>query len=123
MKSMGRNQRLGRWGEGVALSYLEEKGYQVVERNFRTRFGEIDLIMKKEELLVFVEVKTRSGLGFGFPEEAVTANKRLHLLEAIQSYWLLQPQAEGAWRVDVVAVVGQPGRENPQIEHFENAIT
>ncbi len=120
-KPTGRNQKLGSWGESVALAYLEGKGYQLVQRNYRTRFGEIDLILKKDDLTVFVEVKTRSGLGFGFPEEAVTANKQAHLLEAIQAYWLNINQ-EGAWQVDVVAVIGRPGGAAPQIAHFENAI-
>ena len=122
MKSPGRNQRLGGWGERVASQYLELKGYQVLARNYRTPFGEIDIILQKDETIVFVEVKTRSSLGFGFPEEAVTPTKRLHLLEAIQSYWQSGNQIESIWRIDVVAVIGRPGGQEPQIEHFENAV-
>lgn len=122
MRHPGSNQRLGGWGEKVAAHYLEKLGYQVIGRNYRTPMGEIDLILQKDELTVFVEVKTRSGLGFGFPEEAVTPSKRLHLLDAIQLYWQSEDRVEGSWRVDVVAVVGRPGGKEPEIAHFENAV-
>jgi putative endonuclease len=122
MKSPGSNQRLGRWGEELASHYLELQGYQLIARNYRTSFGEIDLILQRDETTVFVEVKTRSGMGFGFPEEAITPTKRLHLLNAIQFFWQSSQQPEGIWRVDVVAVIGRPGGVEPQIEHFENAI-
>lgn len=122
MKSSGSNQRLGAWGEKVASHYLEQKGYQILRRNFRTPFGEIDLILQKDDTTVFVEVKTRRGLDFGFPEEAVTSSKRSHLLDAIQAYWQSEDRTEGSWRVDVVAVIGRPGAKDLQIEHFENAI-
>jgi putative endonuclease len=114
-------QRLGRWGENLAAEYLTGKGYVILSRNYRTPYGEIDLVARKEEMTVFVEVKTRSGKGFGLPEEAVTLEKQQHLLEAIQAYWLTQEQ-EGAWQVDVIAVLRLPGRQPVEIEHFENAI-
>jgi putative endonuclease len=112
-------QELGRWGELVAARHLEEQGYKVLARNFRTRYGEIDLVALLGETTVFVEVKARSGVGFGLPEESVTATKRAHLLQAIQAYWQNFDQ-EGLWRVDVV---GSPEEKDVQIEHFENAIT
>jgi len=122
-KRPGRNQRLGGWGERVAAHYLETINYQVLHANYRTPFGEIDLICQAGDITIFVEVKTRSGLDFGYPEEAVTPSKRTHLLDAIQFFWQSEDRVEGVWRVDVVAVIGRPGRkEPPQIEHFENAV-
>jgi putative endonuclease len=120
MKHSGNNQKLGRWGEMVASHYLELKGYQIRAHNYRTTFGEIDLIAHIDGVTVFVEVKTRSGLGYGFPEEAVTATKRAHLLDSVKFFWQSESGIEGDWRIDVVAVIGRPGRGEPQIEHFEN---
>ena len=67
---------MGAWGEDLALRYLIKHGYRLVERNYRTRRGEIDLIVRKEEALVFVEVKLRSSTSFGDPLEAVTPRKQ-----------------------------------------------
>ncbi len=117
-----KKQQVGRWGEDVAARHLEERGYRVIGRNFRTPYGEIDLIAQQGGLTVFVEVKARTGGGFGLPEDAVTPSKREHLLSAIQAYWQAQPD-EGEWRVDVVSVRGRPGEKDVEIEHFENALT
>jgi putative endonuclease len=117
----GSNQRLGKWGENLAAEYLEQKGFQILARNYRTSYGEIDLIASKQGVTVFVEVKTRSGRGFGLPEEAVTPSKQQHLMEAIQAYWQVIGE-EGSWQVDVIAVMRMQGGKDVEIEHFENAI-
>ncbi len=65
-------QRLGRWGEGVAATHLEAHGYTILARNWRCAAGEIDLVARDGETLVFVEVKTRRGRAYGAPEEALT---------------------------------------------------
>ncbi len=115
-------QQVGRWGEQVAASYLESKGYVILARNVRTQHGEIDLVTQLGATTVFVEVKSRTSLGFGLPEEAVTGIKREHLLKAVQAYWQSQT-SEGEWRVDVIAILGRPGKQGVEIEHFENALT
>ena len=117
-----KKQAVGRWGEDVAARYLEERGYRVLQRNLRTPYGEIDLVAQLGGTTVFVEVKARTGQGFGLPEASVTPAKRRHLLSAIQAYWQAKEE-EGDWRVDVVAVIGQPGGRDVEVEHFENAIT
>ena len=66
------NRLTGAWGEELALRYLRRRGYERVERNYRTRYGELDLILRQEGSLVFVEVELRRGAGFGDPLEAVT---------------------------------------------------
>lgn len=116
-------QRLGRWGERMAESYLTARGYDVIERNARTPYGEIDLVMKNSEILVFVEVKTRSSDSFGEPEASVTLKKQAHLVSAIQAYMLEHDELEGDWRVDVIAIQGKPNKPNPSIVHFENALS
>ncbi len=117
-----RSQRIktGRWGETAALAYLEGHGYELLERNFRSPDGEIDLVMLKNGELVFVEVKTRRSRDFGTPEEAVDDEKLEHL-EASAGWYLLE-HAEFAenWRLDVIAVIGSPGIDCPEIEWFVN---
>ena len=71
--SPNRSQRLARWGELKAAEDLGRKGYQVLERNLRTPYGEIDLVALQDECLLFIEVKTRSSQAFGYPEQAVDA--------------------------------------------------
>jgi putative endonuclease len=116
-------QTLGRWGENLAASYLIQKGFLVLERNFRTPYGEIDLIVQRENLLVFVEVKTRASDTFGLPEEAITPKKREHLVATARAYLQEFPAPGLDWRIDVVAIRKIKTDTNPEIIHFENAIT
>ncbi len=120
-----RKQRIGRWGETVAVYFLEQQGYQVVERNVRTRRGEVDLIARQVDgdELVFVEVKTRTNDSFGLPEEAVDERKLEHIFLAAQAYLQGHPDLEEQeWRIDVIAIQGRPGEkvEDVRIEHFKN---
>lgn len=114
-------QALGRWGEDAAARYLQERGYEIVARNTRTEFGELDLIARKDGQLVFVEVKARSSGRFGPPEAAVTAAKQEHLIAAAESYLQAHP-AETNWRIDVIAIQRRPHAE-PEIVHFEHAVS
>lgn len=113
---------MGAWGESQAEEYLIAHGLVLIERNFRTRYGEIDLVMQHEDQLVFVEVKTRSNVKFGLPEQSVTPVKQEHLLLAAQQYLADHPDASDNWRVDVVAIVGRPGVTPPEFLWFENAL-
>jgi putative endonuclease len=117
-----RKQRLGKWGERIAADYLAAQGYLVCGHNVRTPHGEIDLVVEKDGVIVFVEVKTRSGTEFGMPEEAVTKTKRDHLLASIAWYWQHSESLEKEWRVDVIAILRSERLIEPEIEHFENAI-
>lgn len=110
-------QRVGRWGEQAAAEYLEKKGYQILARNFRAERGEVDLIARQENVLVFVEVKARSSNRYGYPEYSVSPKKRLHLLSAAERYIREHPEFS-TWRVDVIAVEGETGEA--KIVHFEN---
>jgi len=118
------NQSLGRWGEDCAARYLEQKGYSIVGRNVRTPYGEIDLLVRKEESgsLVFVEVKTRASTTYGPPEISVTQRKQEHLVASILSYFQEHPEMEDQWRVDVIAVECERSGEPAIITHFENAL-
>lgn len=122
MKKNNYRQRYGAWGEHQAEKYLIDKGLRTLERNYRTAFGEIDLVMSQDSQLVFVEVKTRSSKRFGWPEESVTDKKTDHLLLAVEQYLADHPEALDAWRVDVISICGTPGGSTPEITWFENAL-
>lgn len=121
-----RKQRIGRWGETVAAYHLEGRGYRILAHNVRTPCGEIDLVARQEGAagcVVFVEVKTRTGEGFGLPEEAVDARKLEHLFRSAEIFLQEHPELAGLdWRIDVIAIQGRPGAkvEEMHIEHFEN---
>lgn len=115
-------KKLGQWGEEKAAQFMVEQGYKLMGKNIRTPYGEIDLIVRMEDVTVFVEVKTRSTQEFGFPEEAITPKKRLHLLEASQAFLQEHPEFDGDWRIDVIAIQSLSSETEPQIEHFENAV-
>ena len=70
------NRLSGAWGEELALRYLTQQGYELVERNYRTRYGELDLVLRHQDTLVFAEVKLRRGTGLGHPLEALTPRKQ-----------------------------------------------
>ena len=105
-------------GESAAADYLIAKGYEVLERNYRHGRAEIDLIVKKKNWLVFVEVKTRSYSRFGFPEEFVDRAKEELILMAAENY-IYETNWEGNVRYDIVSVLGV-GFER-EVVHFEDA--
>jgi putative endonuclease len=109
---------LGARGEDLAEKYLKKAGYRILARNYRCRFGEIDLIAEEGDSLVFVEVKTRSGGGFGHPLEAVDRHKRGQLTRAARRYLEETSATERFCRFDVVAVCLSG---EPQLELVRNA--
>jgi len=115
-------RKFGDWGERAAEFYLKNKGYEIIEKNFNTRYGEIDLICKKGDRFIFVEVKTRRNRRFGTPEEAVTRKKQEHLIAAAQIYISSKNRSDIQWQIDVLAVEGEPGAEKIAVRHLENAV-
>jgi putative endonuclease len=104
----------GKDGEAKAEKFLEEKGYEIVRRNYRFKRSEVDLIVKKENWLVFVEVKMRTSSAFGHPEEAINSAKRKKVMEGAAQY-LIDSDWQGNVRYDVVAIYRK------EIVHFEDA--
>ncbi|MDF1497022.1 MAG: YraN family protein [Patescibacteria group bacterium] len=103
---MSHNQILGKTGEDIAGLFFEEKGYTVVHRNWRCRAGEIDLIVKKGDEWRFIEVKMRSGIKYGYPEEAVTEYKSDNFYNAISEYLLKNPEInEDKVHADILAII------------------
>lgn len=115
---MARNQRVGRWGEDAAAAYLVERGYEIIDRNVRTPYGEIDLVARTEGYTIFVEVKARASRSLGPPEMAVTPRKQQHMLASAAHY--AQAKEIDHWQIDVVAV--QRAGTQTEITHFENAV-
>lgn len=110
---------IGDRGEDSALRMLLAKGYELVERNYRTRYGEIDLILREGECLVFVEVKLRRGAAFGDPAEAVTPRKQETIRSIAEQYIVeREPDFEEA-RFDVIGI--QEGAGTPEVRHIEGA--
>ena len=114
-----RNQKIGAWGEDVALAYLEEHDYIMVARNVHTPYGEIDIVAEKDGFTSFIEVKTRTTSSYGPPEISVTPRKQEHMVAAAEYY--AQEKEIDHWQIDVIAVEGKPG-STAIFTHFENAL-
>lgn len=116
----GSKNRIGRQGEDLALAFLVQRGWQLVDRNWTNRYGEIDLIMQKEQEIRFIEVKTRQSLEFGYPEASVTKTKLRHLQRALE-IWLSRAQIQPKqYQIDVISVLWTRGVEKPAITWIEN---
>ena len=99
---MVHNKKVGAQGEQRACEYLEQKGYSILHRNFRTPYGEIDIIAQMGQMLCFVEVKTRNSSAFGAPRLAVDKRKQQHLISAAQVFLQLAESNYEALRFDVI---------------------
>lgn len=108
----------GKLGEDKAAAFLEDKGFEILARNFRFRHSEIDIISKKNKILTFVEVKTRTNVSFGMPEEFVDATKRRLIMKAAEQY-IFETDWHGDIRFDVISVVIT--QHTVRIEHIEDA--
>ncbi len=112
---------VGILGEKLARDFLKKQGYHIQEANYRCPEGEIDIIARHRDYLVFVEVRTKRSTGFGSPEESITRAKINHLVAAASRYRQSHDNLPPSWRIDVVAVEldgkGKPSR----IELIENA--
>jgi putative endonuclease len=111
------NNALGAHGEDLAVRYLQGKGLRVLERNWRCRFGEIDVVARDGETVAFIEVKTRRGLGYGYPIEAVTTQKQRRIRQ-LAALWREHTGTRGRARFDVVSVL-LDGWNPPVLEHHE----
>jgi putative endonuclease len=113
-------KRPGQRGEDLACDFLVKKGYQIVERNYTYGKGELDIIVKDGEILVFVEVKSRYNLEFGPPELGITKKKQGMVRYCAEAYLHERDIVDTDCRIDVVAILFR-GKEPPQINHILNA--
>jgi len=115
-------KQLGNFGETAAAEHLIRQGYRILDRNYNTTFGEIDLVALKDAEIVFVEVKTRSSQSFGEPYLAVSERKKRKYRQLALSYILKKWDKEPAYRFDIISIVlNRSTGELIQLEHFENA--
>lgn len=112
------NKVTGDFGERLAKEYLEKKNYNILETNFRTRLGEIDIIAKKDDVIVFVEVKARKTLKYGRPYESVNHRKMQKIIKVAQNYIAYKSRGDNQYRFDIVEVFLS---ENDKINHIEDA--
>ena len=101
---MDHRRELGNKGESLAGEFLRAKGLEILETQYKLPFGEIDLVCRDGDEVVFVEVKTRTTPTYGYPEDSVTPQKIKHLLRVAQAYLEAHAQEDVSWRIDVVAI-------------------
>ncbi len=112
---------LGAYGERLAESELLKRGYRIIERNYRCKLGEIDIVCKDAGEIVIVEVKTRASRTHGSPQDSITPKKARKLIALGASYLADRKMPDAQWRIDVVAIMIEPeGR--PRIDVIPNAV-
>jgi putative endonuclease len=111
-------QTIGKKGEEAAAHYLSQKGFEILDRNYRFKRSEIDIICLKNDLMVFVEVKTRTSNFFGYPETFVSENQQRSILLAANEY-IEAKNWKGGLRFDIIAILEKQGRA--MVEHFKDA--
>ena len=117
------NRKVGREGEEIAAKYLLGKGYKILERNYSTRFGEIDLIVSKNDVLAFVEVKLKHGDDFGTPEEMIGSSKLSQVQRTAEFYLMDKPKMAEiykAYSIDAVCITVGEDEKTERINHYEN---
>jgi len=116
---MATHNDTGSWGEEKASAFLSENGFEIIEKNYRHKHMEIDLIVKKNKTLIFVEVKTRSGTGFGMPEEFVNYTKARLIMKAAEHY-IFDKDWHFDIRFDIISILILPSG-GLNIRHIEDA--
>lgn len=111
---------LGKLGEDIACQYLKENNYEIRERNFECRQGEIDIIAKDKEEIVFIEVKTRTNNSYGNPIDSITYYKQKHIIKSVQYYLYKEKLEKSFVRIDVIEVYSRG--EKYYVNHIKNAI-
>ncbi|MEY4927629.1 MAG: hypothetical protein RI894_2065 [Bacteroidota bacterium] len=117
---MAAHNDLGKLGEQLAKEYLVQNGYEIVTTTYRYGRAEVDIIAKLGKMLVFIEVKTRSTVTFGFPEDAVTAKKRQFLFDAAAQY-MYENQYEDEIRFDIISIIIDKNNKISELKHFDDA--
>ena len=124
MRDIAPHLQIGRLGEQAAVDYLQNRGFKIIERNYRKKFGEIDIVAKRASVVHFVEVKASRYTNIGIsPEENVHFKKQQRLHRAIKTYLMERNISESQeWQVDVVIVYLDLSSNKNTIEHIENVI-
>lgn len=116
-------QHIGKIGEATACDYLLTQGYSLIQQNYHSKWGELDIICQKDKTIIFVEVKTKVGTLKGKPYEAITASKLSHLKRPIQYFLLDIKYKDFKYRLDVISIVLDTQNQVEELKHFENVET
>ena len=117
-----KRRETGMLGENIACDFLGKNGYHIIEKNYRCPGGEIDIIARQEDTLVFVEVRTKTNRRFGTPEESITPTKMERLRTVAAHYGQNRSNLPASWRIDVVAIQMDSRGKVSRIEIIENAV-
>ncbi len=117
-----KRREVGILGEKLARDFLEKRGYHILETNYRCREGEIDIVARHKDSLIFVEVRTKKSLEFGSPEESITPTKKERLKAVAAHYGQNHDDLPSSWRIDVVAIELDKNGQASRIELIENAV-
>ena len=112
-------KQVGNKGESLAEDYIKRKGYNIIQRNYRCRLGEIDIIAKDDDTIVFIEVRTKQNENFGTPQDSVTSTKMSKISKTALSFIHEKNLSGFSYRFDFIAITFSQGK--PNIEHIENA--
>lgn len=115
------NKDIGSLGEDISENYLRNLGYRILDKNFRCKCGEIDLIAINKDYICFVEVKTRYGINYGTPAESVTSSKQKKIYKTAQVYILMKNIIDFNFRFDVIEVLLNSNNNNFLVNHIEDA--
>ncbi|MFH1382577.1 MAG: YraN family protein [Chloroflexota bacterium] len=113
----------GQLGEKLARDYLKKHGYRILETNYRCREGEIDIVARQKDYLVFIEVRTKTSRQFGTPAESITPTKQAHMIATAFQYRQTHEDLPQLWRIDVVSVELDNKGKAARIELIENAVS
>lgn len=118
-------KQLGQWGEVTAEKYLIERGYKILDRNYRTSIGELDIVARKNDILAFIEVKTRDAINADYflPEESVNSRKQFKLKKLGEMYISEHKYKDDqGWQIDVISVILNKSTQEVIINHIQNAV-
>ena len=115
------NLSLGKQGEELALKFLRKKGYKILESNYKTKLGEIDIIATDKDAVCFVEVKLRNSLRFGLPQEAVSVIKQRQISKAALQFLKTNNLLDKKSRFDIVSIINDPQTQVSNIDLIQNA--
>ena len=118
-----RTAAVGKEGEDIAVDFLKKSGYRIVQRNYKNKLGEVDIIARDKETLSFIEVKTRTSLAFGYPQEAITQAKQRQLNKVALSYLKQYNLLHTSARFDIVSILLDNNHSAPEVSLIKNAFS
>jgi len=119
---MSDNKIIGAYGEQLACDYLKRRGYEIIRRNYKASYKELDIVARRADMLVFVEVKTRTSSWYGGGEEAVTYAKQQAMKKAIGSFLYRERVWHRDVRADVITILVSKAKRTARIRHYENIL-